>query len=260
VLAGHKDSIAALAFSPDGKALASAGADKSIRLWDVAAKQPRLALPAHTGAITSLAFSPDGQALASAGKDRFVRFWDPAEGRKRFEIEPDEDDDPDLLAISPDGTLLATTGHRDLTVKLFDATTGQPRKTLAGHVGRTAAVAFSPDSKILATSAGDGTARVWDVATYETKRVFRLHRPRGEISRLAYSPQGERLATVNGDGTTYLIDPDTPETAEEKAENEAGMRRRANRTGATSKPEAGEKKPEKGEGQPEKTEKNATKN
>jgi WD40 repeat protein len=119
-------------------------------------------------------------------------------------------------------------------------------------------VTFSPDSKALVTSAGDGTARIWDLATYRSTRVFRLHRPRGEISRLAYSPKGDRLATVNGDGTAYLIDPTIPETPEEKAENEAGMRRRGNRAGANAmtKPEKDEKKdeakPEKSESKPEK--------
>jgi WD40 repeat protein len=105
-------------------------------------------------------------------------------------------------------------------------------------------VTFSPDRKTLATSAGDGTARLWDLAKYQTIRIYRLHQPRGEISRLAYSPKGDRLATINGDGTSYLIDPTIAETPEEKAENEAGMRRRANRPGAepASKPEQGEKK------------------
>ena len=87
-----------------------------------------------------------------------------------------------MLAVLLAFCLIAASGHRDITVKLWDAATGAPRKTLAGHRGRTDGVAFSPDGQTLATSGGDGSTRIWELATFKATRTYRLHSPRGEIS------------------------------------------------------------------------------
>jgi WD40 repeat protein/serine/threonine protein kinase len=159
--------INGLAFSPDGKRLAAASSDKTVRVWDWRTGQTPLLTLEHDDKVLGVAYSPDGQRLASVGWDRLVRVWDAATGRPLGAFEGH------AIAVtsvtfSPDGKRLAT-GSLDRTVKVWDAETGRETLTLRGHTDSVQAVAFSPDGYLLASAAGEagpsgrlGEVKVWD--------------------------------------------------------------------------------------------------
>jgi WD40 repeat protein len=105
-------------FSPDGRQLASASADRTVRLWDPASSQPTLTLQGHTDWVTEVAFSPDGRQLASASADGTVRLWDPASGQPTATLQG-HTDSVNGVAFSPDGRQLASASG-DHTVRLWD--------------------------------------------------------------------------------------------------------------------------------------------
>jgi dipeptidyl aminopeptidase/acylaminoacyl peptidase/Flp pilus assembly protein TadD len=197
-----------VAFSPDGKRLASAGEDSTVRLRDIATGEPALTLQGHTGWVTRVAWSPDGKRLASAGKDGTVRLWDAATGKPvralRGHTGPVWS-----VAWSPDGKRLASAGD-DGTVRLWDAASGQEAFTFRGHTGLVGSVAWSPDGKRLASAGLDGTVRLWDAAGAQQPLAIKGHK--GLVASLAWSPDGKRLASAGHDGivgTVRLWDPAT---------------------------------------------------
>src|SRR5215208_6795513 len=134
LLTGHDSEVRDVAFSPDGKLLASASGDKSVRLWDVATGQQRgEPLTGHTNSVYKVAFSPDGKLLASASGDKTVRLWDVASGKPHGEPLTGHKGAVMEVAFSPDGELLASAGL-DGTVRLWDVATGKPHgEPLTGH-------------------------------------------------------------------------------------------------------------------------------
>jgi len=189
-----------VAWSPDGKTLASAGNDKTIRLWDPATGQTIRTLTEHQKAVISVAWSPDGKTLASASEDHTIRLWDPATGQTIRTLTGHEGS-VSSVAWSPSGNTLASASE-DGTSRLWGPATGQTIRTLTGHEGSVLSVAWSPDGKTLASASQDKTVRLWDAAKGKDLRTLIGHE--GSVSRVAWSPDGKTLASAGYDGTIRL--------------------------------------------------------
>ena len=171
-----------LAFSPDGRWLASTTPEFHVYLWDVRTHQPTKPLTGHTGEVFCVTFSRDGRRLASASLDRTVRVWDVEKGDCQA-ILRGHTDDVFTAAFDPSGTLLATAG-RDRSVWLWDLARGEEVARLPGHTSYIWSLAFSPDGATLASGSGDSTVRLWDTAPlrtrYQARREAEALRPAAE--------------------------------------------------------------------------------
>jgi WD40 repeat protein len=163
----YRGGVLSVAFSLDGKLLASGHYGGSVWLWDLATAKERAVFKGHRVGVLSVAFSPDGKLLASGSYDRTVRLWDVATAKVKFILKAGTD----LLrsvAFSPDGKLLASA---DGAVRLWDVATGKEKAVLGGDKDGASYVAFRPDGKLLAV--GDGGLRLWDVTTCKTVASFK---------------------------------------------------------------------------------------
>jgi WD40 repeat protein/tRNA A-37 threonylcarbamoyl transferase component Bud32 len=200
---GHVAGANGLAFSPNGRLLASAGSDHVVRLWDLATGKELHALTGHTDSVVRVAFHPDGRTLASASNDHTVRLWDAVTGKQLGVL-----NHPSVMAnvaFSPDGRVLATTAY-DGRVRLWRTST---REVGVLFHGSAFGLAFHPSGRELASSGADALVKIWDVETGAVQRILRGHGSRpadgAHAARdVAALPDGSRLVSTGEDGTVRI--------------------------------------------------------
>jgi Tol biopolymer transport system component len=203
------DPILGMAFSPDGKRLATVSFDprldvSTVTVWEAATGQVMRTLKGPSGLVESVAFSPDGTRLASAGK-WIVNVWDVMTGQEMLTLKHDRSS-AHTVTFSSDGKWLASASSI-YDVSVWDATSGHEIRTLK-HASPVDSVAFSPDSKHLASAGRGGTLKVWEAGSGEEILTI----PSGAVWSVAYRPDGKFLASADSRGTVTVRDAATGKT------------------------------------------------
>ncbi|MGE0607031.1 MAG: protein kinase [Pirellulales bacterium] len=207
VLRGHARNVFELAFSPDGNLLISRGAEGAIRVWDCGSRDPVYRawgggrqtheLRMHSDGVQSFCLKPDGEQVVALGSRRIEETWDLANTPKTLVV-----DGHGAVAFSRDGRWLAAGAYGPpvdnvrspgLSVKIWDAATGEERWWLKGHTSRIACVAFSPDGSLVASGGHDKLVKIWDTVTGQEVCTYRAHQ--AAVKQLAFSQDGTRIAS-----------------------------------------------------------------
>jgi WD40 repeat protein/serine/threonine protein kinase len=206
---GHSAALQALAVCSDNRTLASAGDDRSVKLWDLGTGRVRLSLSAHADAVIGLAFSPDGSRLASASRDGAMILWDADSGKELLRLRGQSGSS--RAQFSPDGQAVAAGGPNGVVMR-WDAATGKPLEPLLGHAGEVRCVAFSADGHWLVSGGEDRSVCLHDLAGGTTRKLVAA----SAINEVAFSPDGRSLAAI-GDAPETTVRLWNLESGEETA-------------------------------------------
>jgi eukaryotic-like serine/threonine-protein kinase len=199
---GHTDRATAVAWSPDGKSVASGSLDKTVQVWSAATGKTRLIYRGHTDGILAVGWSPDGRYIASSSLDNTIQVWDASTGAHittyRGHRLPAQ-----TLSWSPDSREIVS-GSLDQTVQVWGVTTGETIHTYRGHSAPVTTVMWSPDGTRIASGSVDKTVQVWDATSGKTLLTFREHTK--QVSSLAWSPDSTSIVSGSFDKTVQVWD------------------------------------------------------
>lgn len=197
---GNSRIIYSVAFSPDGKFIASGGVDNTLKLWSLEGGSAVKTFKGHRNFVNSVAFSPDGRKLASASEDGTVKIWDIESGSCLNTLKGHQDS-VWSVAFFPDGERLAS-GSTDGTLKLWQASARTPYKTIGSRSGYVYSVSISSDGKYLASGGAGRSLKVWDAETGARKLTLEGHS--GAVNSVAFSRTGEYLVSGSDDGSVKV--------------------------------------------------------
>ena len=197
----HDAIVYSLAFSPDGKMLASGGFDNLIHLWAYDAAKGELTkkstIKGHSGAVYCVTFDKDGKVLASSSADKTIRLTNPADGKLIRELKG-HTDIVESIAFSPDGKLLVS-GGADKSVRLWNPADGKEVKNLGSHAKSVFSVAFSPDGKMLASGGSDKIIKLYDVASQKELKQLKGHDD--PVTGVIFTPDSKSVVSISMDRT-----------------------------------------------------------
>jgi WD40 repeat protein len=208
VKAAHLALVDSLAYSKDGKSLAS-GSYGEVKIWDPATGTPKHTVGGFAAGVVTLSFSPDGKLLATGGgaptEDGEIKVLDTATGKVVTDIKSGHSDTVFGVCFSPDGKLLATCGA-DKFVKVWEVPAGKLTKTFEGHTHHVLDVGWKADGKLLASAGADNVVKVWDYEKGEQVRTINAHQK--QVTRLAFIGTTGQFATCSGDATVKFFNVD----------------------------------------------------
>jgi eukaryotic-like serine/threonine-protein kinase len=197
---GHSGVVNAVAWSPDGTRIASAGADNTVQVWNATDGSHVYTYHNHSNAVNSVAWSLDGTRIASGAWDSTVQVWNAADGSHVY-IYPGHSTVVEAVAWSPDGTRIAS-GSWDNTVQVWNAADGSHVYTYRGHINAVRAVAWSHNSTRIASAGYDQTVQVWNAA--DGSNVYTYHGHIDVVNGVAWSPDSTRIASANVDSAVQV--------------------------------------------------------
>lgn len=212
-----------VSYSQDGKLLAASKSDGTVAIWDL--QNERQLHTLKDAKSEAIAFSPDGKVLASSGKvlasgGNYLKLWDVTTGQLLATL-ADNTHHPEV-AFSPDSKMLASAGYRSGTVRLWDVTSHEELFALDGHKERVWTVAFSPDGKVLASGGSDQNVRLWDTSTWQEVALLEGHNQ--SVTCVRFSPDGKTLASGCFDREIKLWDLKTNKARETLKGHSASVR------------------------------------
>jgi len=196
----HSDAVLSIAWSPDGKTIATGSEDKSVMIWDADKGEVKATLLGHIRGVNGLCWTPDGNNLLTAG-DRTIQVWD--KDGKRLRVIGGENTDARSISFSSDGKIFSA-GSYDKRIVVWNFESGKVIRTLEGHDKSVLAVCISPDGKLLASGSLDATVRLWDLSTGKCLKIWKGHG--GNIFAVSFSPDGKYVLSASKDNSMRLWD------------------------------------------------------